>query len=238
MLSTTTLAMLISEPCCLLWDCLLVLLPFSHPQRYLLAQRISPSTGLFDWMKELARLFSEPEGRRTKDEWTSAWVFCSCAAVFQRNPQALSAEWQTCALAAAQDPCLIISYLNKCSSIRVWLLARHLGKDLVYISSPVSQGEKACGLLCGRAAGYEVFVALSPRQTDPKKHSGYVSTLPGQPCWQESQGGEIMSSLYCHCAHHGTQAHYAFRGRGLQTAWRINSACPEERMICLPASSC
>lgn len=56
---------------------------------------------------------------------------------------------------SAQNPCLIISYLYRCSVIRVWMLARHLGKDLGYNSSPDSQGEKACGLLYGRATGYK-----------------------------------------------------------------------------------
>lgn len=106
-------------------------------------------------MKESVLLFSEPERGRRKDKWDSIWVFCSCAAEFKGNPQALSAEWQTRASAAAQDPCLIISYLNKCSGIRVWMLARQLGKDLGYISSPDSQGEKACGLLSGRATAYK-----------------------------------------------------------------------------------
>lgn len=129
--------------------------------------------GLFGLLKESALLFSEPEGGRRKDEWDSIQVFCSCAAEFKRNSQALAAEWQTCASAAAQDPCLITSYLNKCSGIRVWMLGRHLGKDLGYISSPDSQGEKACEPLTWQSHRLQrTLVALSPRQTDPKKRSG------------------------------------------------------------------
>lgn len=82
------------------------------------------------------------------------------AADFKENPQALPAERQICTSATAQDPCLVISFLNKGSGIRVWMLARHLGKDLGHNRSPDSQGEKACGLLCGRATGYKEHLWL------------------------------------------------------------------------------
>lgn len=167
MLSTDTLATLIPQPCYLFWDraccsfCRILLLfagsfcSFCPILGDIPQQRVPGCLGLFGLMKESVLLFSEPEGGRRKDKQDSIWVSCSCAAEFKRNPQALSAEWQTCASAAAQDPCLIISYLNKFSGIRVWMLARQLGKDLGCISSADSQGEKACGLLCGRAAGYK-----------------------------------------------------------------------------------
>lgn len=133
-------------------------------------------------------------------------MFCSYAAVFRRNPQALSAEQQSCTSATAQGPCLIVSYLNKCSGIRVWMLARHLGKDLGYNSSPDSQGEKACGLLCGRGTGYKEYLWLwvQDKQT-LKSILADVSTLLGQHHWQGSQRAEIMSWLYSQCHCHGTR---------------------------------
>lgn len=39
-----------------------------------------------------SNLLSEPEGRRRHNEGISTQVFCSCAAGFKGNPQALSAE--------------------------------------------------------------------------------------------------------------------------------------------------
>ena len=95
---------------------------------FLLSSEICPSPECWValacsvWWKNQPCCFQSQ--RKGKDKWDSIQAFCSCAAEFKRNPQALSAEWQSCALAAAQDSYLIISYLNKCSGIRVWMLAR------------------------------------------------------------------------------------------------------------------
>lgn len=166
---------------------LFVLLPLTHPQRYSPSTKCPVALAYLIWWKKQDS-FSEPEGRRRKNERISTQTLCSCAAEFKRNPQALSAERQICTSATAQDPCLIISYLNKCSSIRVGMLARHLGEDLGYNSSPDSQGEKACGLLCGRAIGYKehLWLWVQDKQT-LKKHSGWCvhitrpAPLAGEP---------------------------------------------------------
>lgn len=149
-------------------------------------------------MKELALLLSEGKGK--KDEWANTWGFCSCTGEFEGSLGVLSAKWQTSVSAAAQDPRLIISSLSKCSGIRVWMLARCLGKDFGYITSPDSQGEEACGLLCGKAAGYKahLWCWVQGKQALRSILAG-VPILLGQPCWQRSQREEIMSPLYCHC---------------------------------------
>lgn len=80
------------------------------------------------------------------------------------------------------------------------MLARHLGKDLGYISSPDSQREKVCGWLCGRATGYKerLWLWIQGKQT-LKSILAVVFTSPGQPHWQGSRRGEIMSQLYSYC---------------------------------------
>lgn len=124
--ATAALAMLIPQLCCLFWGWTCILCSLWPILRDIpLAQSAQLPWCIWSDERISTHFQNQREGGRGKMRGSVLRCFVPVQLTLRETfrPYLQSGR-------SAQNPCLIISYLYRCSGIRVWMLARHLGKDL------------------------------------------------------------------------------------------------------------